>query len=90
MTKPSWQEFQTRLPDGEREPPADEFDNLAAQVFLTGSGAKFLDMLRHRHFNVGGNALADEASLRVRAANQQMILDIERAVARGMDAQKRK
>lgn len=83
----NWDEFTSRKPDDKK--PVDEFDALAAQTFSTGPGAKFLDMLRHRNFNVGGNPLADEAALRVRAAYQQFILDIERARERGMDSLKR-
>jgi hypothetical protein len=61
-----------------------EFDVICGRLLSTRDGQEFLVRLRHRHFETGGSPLADEPSLRVRAANQQFVLEIERARDRGL------
>lgn len=70
--------------------PDDEFAVLCAQIFTSAPGKLLLEKLRKRHFDTGGNALADERALRVRAANQQFVRDLELARDRGSAAPKAK
>jgi hypothetical protein len=83
MSDPSWNDLAKH---GAPKPaPADsEFDALCASLLNSGNGKRLIELLRKKHFDTGGNALADERALRVRVANQQFIRDLESAAARGL------
>lgn len=67
-------------------PPDSEFDTLCASLFNSGNGKLLIAALRKKHFDTGGNVHADERVLRVRAANQQFVRDLELACERGLAA----
>lgn len=84
MSEPSWSDLQRPSP---KSSAADnEFDALCARMFITADGKELLASLRRKHFEHGGNPLADERALRVRAAQQQFVRDIEIARDRGLAA----
>lgn len=89
MTEPNWGDLERRNP-AEHGLRTDDFDRLAAQTFASGPGSQLLEMLREQHFETPFNALAGEPALRVRLANQAMIIGLERARDRGIDALNKK
>ena len=84
MTDPNWDDFR-------RQPQAapardNEFDRLCWSVLSAGNGAQLLEMLHARYFDTTFSPLLPEASLRVRAAQQEFVRDLERARDRGAEA----
>lgn len=71
------------------EPPKPSRLDAVCAELLTGSlGQEFLKLLRHQHFETGGNSHGTEAELRVRIANQMFIRNLESARDRGLAANK--
>jgi hypothetical protein len=86
-----WEEFHQRRGPGAEGPAVDdEFDAICATALGGVAGQRLIEALRRRHFESGGNAMAPEAVLRVRAAHQQMIRDLEMARDRGNEAAKKR
>jgi hypothetical protein len=88
-SSPSWSDLSQPGAGGPGPKPDNEFDAVCAEVFTSGSGKRLLAVLRRKHFESGGNALADERVLRVRITQQEFIRDLERACERGLAAGKK-
>lgn len=89
MTEPSWNDLQRPAPAQDAK-PNDEFNALCASIFTSTAGKLLLAELRRKHFDEGGNDLADDRALRVRIARQQFVRDLERARDAGLAAAQRK
>jgi hypothetical protein len=85
---PAWNEFEAKR--GPAAPAAgvadQDFDGLCAQVFTTTAGRELLAALRDRYIELLENPGAPEATLRVRAAQQRLVRDLELARDRGLEA----
>jgi hypothetical protein len=79
---PSWNDLEPQ-PAAAQE---DRLSNLCAMVFTTLSGKELLAELRRKHFDTGGNPLADDRALRVRATQQHFVRELELARDRGLKA----
>lgn len=90
MSEPSWSNFQSGSAVGKAPPVDNEFDAVCAEVFTSGSGKRLLAALRKKHFDTGGNPMADERALRVRSTQQHFVRELEAACERGLEANKRK
>lgn len=65
-------------------PTEDRLSEICAQVFTTPAGKELLVELRKKYFELGGNPMAEERALRVRATQQQFVRDLELACDRGL------
>lgn len=90
MNGPNWGEFDPRVRQAEAPAAEEDFDAICGQVLNGVAGQKLLEALRQRYFETGGNPLATEAVLRVRAAHQQMIRDMENARDRYLERQRKR
>jgi hypothetical protein len=89
MSEPHWGNLRQPGTTEQSAKPDNEFDAVCAEVFTSGSGKRLLAALRKKHFELGGNARAEERDLRIRVTNQQFIHDLESACARGLAAGKK-
>jgi hypothetical protein len=83
MTEPpNWNDL-NRTPPAPRE---DRIADICARVFITPAGKELLEELRRRYFENGDNPLMAADALRVRAAQQHFVRELERARDRGLAA----
>jgi hypothetical protein len=88
VSEPNWNDLAGHGNATKAAQPDNEFDSLCASLFNSGNGKRLLAILRKKHFDTGGSPLADERVLRVRAAHQQFVRDLETAAERGLAAKK--
>lgn len=86
----SWNDLAQPGAEARAPKPDNEFDAVCAEVFTSGSGKRLLAALRKRYFEMGGNPLADERALRLRATQQHFVRELETACERGLEANQRK
>lgn len=65
-------------------PKDDRVAELCAEIFTGPAGKELLALWRKRWFDLGDNPLAHPDGLRVRAATQHFINEIDRARDRGL------
>lgn len=79
----SWSDLDRQHPS---QPKEDRFAILCAQVFTQPSGRELLAELRRKYIDRPMNPLADERALRVLAAEQHFVRELELARDRGVKA----
>jgi hypothetical protein len=82
MTEPSWNDLNRTEP----EPREDRLGDICARVFTTPAGKELLAELRRRYFENAIPPTISEPALRVRAAQQHLIRELEIARDRGLKA----
>jgi hypothetical protein len=83
----SWKDLQQRTSGPAPNPAADDFDEICALMLTGATGERFLAALYKKHIDAPENVFGTEAALRVRAAQQQLVRDLESARDRGIAAQ---
>lgn len=83
MNEPAnWNDLDRQQP----VPKADRIAELCAEVFTSPAGKELLAEWRRLHFEAGDNPVMDDKTLRVRAAKQHFINEIERKRDVGLKA----
>lgn len=81
MTEPNWGDLGGAQPQAPKE---DRLSEICARLFTSPDGKELLTELRRRYFENGGNPLAEERALRVRATQQHFVRELELACERGL------
>lgn len=81
MSEPNWNDLERPQPQA---PKDDRFADICARIFTTPDGKELLSELRRKHFDLGGNPLAEDRALRVRATQQHFVRELELACERGL------
>lgn len=85
MSEASWDEFKEQTLA--KVPVSDsQLDAICARLFTSGDGKMLLAELRKIYFDAPFSPIADERALRVRAAQQHFIRQLEIACQRGLNA----
>ena len=69
MSEPSWSDLPSAAASQQAIAPRDpEFDQLCAEIFMSGAGKRLIEMLRARYFESPFSPMAPDRSLRIVSA----------------------